>query len=132
MNKQIIERIKEQLHKNESTTGHSKFPTNMNIARKQSTASDFENIDDFFENNVKPDIYKTIYDYVVNCVIDKYFVFYVDGNLCNELSRGKRDEVIRNKISSSLFKLSSVSTNEQFKSMFTMKCFKFLPNKILN
>ena len=126
MNKKIYEVIKECLVRNETTNPRNKF-----IKKAEE-----DNSDSFFETNVKLDIYKTLYDYLFNCVLNKYFIFYIDPDFTNEFSSANKQHninAINSKLEFSLFDLNLVqNSNEQFKSIFYMKCYKFLPISILD
>jgi len=95
-----------------------------NQNNKQDTTilqSSNNDLDFFFENNVKPDIYKCLSDYLMNCFLEKYFLFQIDYSNEYESSR------TRFKTEFSLFKLSQLaSNNEQFKSILNVKCFEFI------
>jgi hypothetical protein len=87
----------------------------------------------FFENQVKLDICKTLYDYLLFTVLDKYFVFYVDLNeasnvreICKQRAPPSSTN-FKSKSELSFFKLSELENNEQFKSMLTLTCAKFVP-----
>ncbi len=123
MNKQIYDSIREKIHKNENSIVR-------NISTSdESVVSDLTNTGSFFEDNAKLDIFKTIYDYISNCVIEKYFVFFVDSKHEQSCSSGGPQ---RTKLIYSLFNLDSLTSNQQYKSTFNMKCYRFLPVKILN
>lgn len=122
----IREGIREKIVKNESSVSANKF-VNSNTSSNESLAYDCQ-VQDW-----KLDVYKTVYDYLVNCVLEKYFIFYIDSCLAGDLdSRGNRAMSTRNKLANSLFNLNSVWSNEQYKSVYTMKCYKYLPITILN
>ncbi len=122
LNKQIYDLIREKIQ-NENLLVRSGVRSNETIG------SDL--VGNFFEDNAKLDIYKTIYDYMVNCVIDRYFVFYVDSNRCQE-QPGGNDSLQKTKLLHSLFNLDSITSNQQYKSTYNMKCYRFLSVRILN
>lgn len=82
-----------------------------------------------FENYVKTDIYKTIYDYLVYTVLDKHFLFYIDLNDLSNLKEMQKISFksLKPKINYKYFKFSEMYSNEQFKSILQLKCSKFLP-----
>ena len=107
INKKTYESIKEKLSRNEKL----EYPNGSCLN---------DDVDGFFENNVKQDIYKTIYDFLFFSVLDKYFVFNIDINQ-NEFLKNSS----KSKLEASLFKLSEINSNEQFKSVFYFKCNNF-------
>lgn len=124
--KMIREGIRDKIVKNESSSTVTKF-INSNTSSNESVAYDCQ------AEDWKLDIYKTVYDYLVNCVLEKYFIFYIDSSLSGDQdSRGNRTMSTRTKLANSLFNLNSVWSNEQYKSLYTMKCYKYLPITILN
>ncbi len=100
LNRKIYEDIKQKISQSETDT-------NVSI-----TSNSLEN---FFENNVKLDLCKTLYDYLVNCFLEKYFLFYIENNKSNS----------RLKPELSLFKLSDLNSNQQYKSILNAKCYDF-------
>jgi hypothetical protein len=124
-NKKICDGIRDKIAKNEAT----KFSMT-NSSSNESVAFDCHS-----DSNWKLDIYKTIYDYLVNCVIDKYFIFYIDSSLTGDSDSRFGNRSFPNtkfKLASSLFNLSSAWSNEQYKCIYTARCYKFLPTSILN
>lgn len=109
---------------NLQTTSMDLIEYNNSNNNKQDTTilqSNNNDLDFFFENNVKPDIYKCLSDYLMNCFLEKYFLFQIDYSNEYESSR------TRFKTEFSLFKLSQLaSNNEQFKSILNVKCFEFI------
>ena len=104
LNRKIYEDIKQKISQSETDT-------NVSI-----TSNSLEN---FFENNVKLDLCKTLYDYLVNCFLEKYFLFYIENNTASYSKNS------RFKPESSLFKLSDLNTNQQYKSILNAKCYDF-------
>ncbi len=91
----------------------------------------------FFESNVKLDIYKTLYDYVLYTVLNKYFMFYVDMNdasnakeICKQRAPLASNSNFKTKSELGFFKLSELEQNEQFKSMLGLTCVRFVPIEI--
>ena len=125
LNKQIYGLIREKIQQNENNLVRSGSKSN------ETLSNDLATIESFFGDYAKLDIYKTIYDYMFNCVIDKYFVFYVDSSRCQEQASGG-GSLQRTKLINSMFNLDSLTSNQQYKSTFNMKCYRFLPVRILN
>lgn len=121
LNKKITDDIRERLKASSSDQQTVKSnETTINSYVDESTSSTPSDLDNFFENNVKIDLYKTLYDYLVNCFIEKYFVFFLNTNenYTNEFA-------VKKKLEFCLFKLSEINSNEQYKSILTVKCSDF-------
>jgi hypothetical protein len=105
---------------NETTTNFTLSETNLENSLSAN----------FFDSQVKLDIYKTVYDYFFYTILNKYYVFYFDANdACNEReSRSRTFKAIslRTKPNFDYFKLSEINTNEQYKSILNVKCYKFI------
>lgn len=94
----------------------------------------------FFENNVKLDIYKTVYDFLLHTVLDKYFVFYIDPNdpvnskevYAHGFSKLKSDHCnFKPKCEFNYVRMDCLDSSEQYKSTLKLKCFKFLPASLV-
>lgn len=104
--------------------------TNLNYSHGESS----------FFSVLNADIYKTLYDYLLYACIDKYFIFYVDLNdlnnikemqrLYNNNSSSNTNNPRINKSNYFYFRLDELNTNEQYKSMLSIKCDKFVPMEV--
>ncbi|RMZ94035.1 hypothetical protein BpHYR1_027694 [Brachionus plicatilis] len=67
-----------------------------------------------FENVVKLDIYKTLYDYLNFTIVDKHYLFYIDvNNLHNMKEIGTCFEK-KSRDNNKYFKIGDLCCNEQF------------------
>jgi hypothetical protein len=68
-----------------------------------------------------------LYDYLMNCFLEKYFLFQIDSNANEDLAASYNNKT-RFKAEFSLLKLSQLCSvnNEQFKSILNAKCFEFI------
>ena len=107
LNNKIYNEIKQKISNSETDSTLKSNETTIN--------SSINDLDHFYENNVKLDLHKTLYDYLINCFIEKYFIFHIEKN-----------EIVSKNINKfSLFKLSQMNTNEQYKAILTVNCVEF-------
>lgn len=123
-NVRIFNAIKEKSNSNHNSNSNE-TTTNLTLNETNlDTSSSFH----FFESQVKLDVYKTIYDYFFYTVLNKYFLFYFDPNeASNEREcQSINFKTLKAKPNFNFFKLSELNSNEQYKSILNMKCFKFV------
>jgi hypothetical protein len=97
-----------------------------------------------FNTDVKCDIYKTVYDYLLCTVLDNFYTFYIDLSDTFNLKEIEKHQLnskhysklggggshFRAKSNFNCFKLSDLDSNEQYKSILNLKCSKFLPSSV--
>lgn len=83
-----------------------------------------------FENVVKLDIYKTLYDYLNFNILDKHFLFYIDINDLDNLRELGNSYENNPKKLNQYFRISDFYSNKQYKSVLNLKCENFLPTEI--
>lgn len=116
----------------------SEFPTDQNSIDSNRTinnsilSSSLKNHDSsfIFENVVKLDIYKTLYDYLNFNILDKHFLFYIDINDLENFRELRYSNENNQKKLNQYFRISDLCSNKQFKSVLNLKCDKFLPTEI--
>jgi hypothetical protein len=96
----------------------------------------FNNGNGQFDDSVKLDVCKALYDYLMYAVVGKYFVFYVDLAEAGNVMEVSRQRAASSAVSNSgykskgecgHFKLSEMESNEQFKSTLQLTCSRFVP-----
>jgi len=130
-NVRIFNALKEKLKA--TSTERDVFSSNETTTNFTLSETNLENSlsANFFDSQVKLDIYKTVYDYFFYTVLNKYYVFYFD---VNDVSNERESRSHTFKATSSLkakpnfdyFKLSEINANEQYKSILNVKCYKFI------
>ena len=130
-NTRIFNALKEKLKA--TSTECDVFSSNETTSNFTLSETNLENSlsANFFDSQVKLDIYKTVYDYFFYTILNKYYVFYFDANdVSNEReSRShsfKATSSLKAKPNFDYFKLSEINANEQYKSILNAKCYQFV------
>ncbi|CAF0849166.1 unnamed protein product [Brachionus calyciflorus] len=133
-NSKIYLAIKEKLDNDCKISPNQNKTINNSILNSALNSNDTSYL---FDNFVKLDIYKTLYDYLYYTILDKHYLFHIDlHDLTNikeiQYLNGKKDNScnFKSKNSYNYFKLSDLNSNEQFKSILNLKCFNFIPVEI--
>jgi hypothetical protein len=71
------------------------------------------------------DVYKTLHEYLLNCVLYKYYLFCIDAQEAR-LDADDMKKSILSKLENSLFKLDQINEKKQFMSVLRAKCVSFL------
>ncbi len=98
------------------------------FSKKDTTINDNTNFENSFyatnnEDRVKSDIYKILYDYLSNKIVNRYFVFNIsqNGKVISKYYNQK------SKLNQQFVKLNEGDTNQLFKSIQTVNCNFFNP-----
>jgi hypothetical protein len=125
---QIRNKLKNKNYLNETNSSMNTSGNSTSILNNVSMTT----FDDSFSNRVKVEVYKTIYDYLNYCILNKYFVFELEPSEIDEINNNnsyislkKENDTIKKLLLS--FSLSTSETCEQYKSIQTANCFRFTP-----
>lgn len=137
-NSKIYSAIRDKL--NSDTNIETKHKAYFKPENNQTINNSIINANDasfLFDNYVKLDIYKTLYDYFYYSVLDSHQIFYIDLNELSNIREMQKLSVsyatnlklrnFKSKRECGYFKLSEMNSNEQFKSILNLKCHKFVP-----
>ena len=126
-NTRIFNALRDKIKSNSTISDRGSNETATNFTYNDSNL-DISSSLNFFESQAKVDIYKTIYDYFFFTVLNKYYLFYFDQ--MDESNKYECQSInskrLKAKSNFNYFKLSQLSTNEQYKSILNMKCYKFI------